>query len=112
MMSCLLALVALGNSCVCTTPNLLYRTCAHVYLCVSLQVTQYSHGSIDLLGIQIDAAINGGNSGGPVFNKRGQCCGIAFQVCWGCGCLGVVGVRVICHGCSDVCRECCGLLLA
>jgi S1-C subfamily serine protease len=42
-------------------------------------VTQYSHGSIDLLGIQIDAAINGGNSGGPVFNKRGQCCGIAFQ---------------------------------
>lgn len=45
-----------------------------------LQVTQYSHGSIDLLGIQIDAAINGGNSGGPVFNKRGQCCGIAFQV--------------------------------
>jgi hypothetical protein len=24
------------------------------------QVTQYSHGSIDLLGIQIDAAINGG----------------------------------------------------
>jgi hypothetical protein len=51
---------------------------------VGLQVTQYSHGSIDLLGIQIDAAINGGNSGGPVFNKRGQCCGIAFQVCASC----------------------------
>jgi hypothetical protein len=45
-----------------------------------LQVTEYSHGAIDLLGVQIDAAINGGNSGGPVFNKRGQCVGIAFQV--------------------------------
>lgn len=44
------------------------------------QVTQYSHGSLDLLGVQIDAAINGGNSGGPVFNRRGQCVGIAFQV--------------------------------
>ncbi|WIA13005.1 hypothetical protein OEZ85_006615 [Tetradesmus obliquus] len=44
-----------------------------------IEVTEYSHGAIDLLGVQIDAAINGGNSGGPVFNKRGQCCGIAFQ---------------------------------
>jgi S1-C subfamily serine protease len=42
-------------------------------------VTDYSHGSIDLLAVQIDAAINGGNSGGPVFNKHGQCVGIAFQ---------------------------------
>ena len=25
------------------------------------------------------AQINGGNSGGPVFNRRGQCVGIAFQ---------------------------------
>lgn len=80
------------------------HTHAHVSLplCVVPQVTQYSHGSIDLLGIQIDAAINGGNSGGPVFNKRGQCCGIAFQVCWVCvgvcRCSGVVGVRVACRG--------------
>ncbi|KAF6260729.1 trypsin-like cysteine/serine peptidase domain-containing protein [Scenedesmus sp. NREL 46B-D3] len=44
-----------------------------------IEVTEYSHGAIDLLGVQIDAAINGGNSGGPVFNKRGQCVGIAFQ---------------------------------
>eukprot|EP00775_Hariotina_reticulata_P011314 gene11314-11464_t len=44
-----------------------------------IEVTEYSHGALDLLGVQIDAAINGGNSGGPVFNKRGQCVGIAFQ---------------------------------
>lgn len=47
--------------------------------CPCCQVTEYSHGSTDLLGIQIDAAINGGNSGGPVFNRHGQCVGIAFQ---------------------------------
>ncbi|GAX82217.1 hypothetical protein CEUSTIGMA_g9645.t1 [Chlamydomonas eustigma] len=44
-----------------------------------IEVTDYSHGSSDLLAIQIDAAINGGNSGGPVFNGSGQCVGIAFQ---------------------------------
>ncbi|GBF92582.1 protease Do-like [Raphidocelis subcapitata] len=44
-----------------------------------IEVTEYTHGSYDLLGVQIDAAINGGNSGGPVFNGRGQCVGIAFQ---------------------------------
>lgn len=35
------------------------------------QVTGYAHGAAELLGIQVDAAINSGNSGGPAFNDRG-----------------------------------------
>jgi len=44
-----------------------------------IEVTSYVHGMTDLLSIQIDAAINSGNSGGPVFNQRQECVGIAFQ---------------------------------
>ncbi|GMH32328.1 hypothetical protein BSKO_00162 [Bryopsis sp. KO-2023] len=44
-----------------------------------IEMTQYSHGGCELLAAQIDAAINSGNSGGPVFNESGHCVGIAFQ---------------------------------
>jgi hypothetical protein len=44
-----------------------------------MQVTTYVHGSTQLLGVQIDAAINSGNSGGPVFDDSGSLVGIAFQ---------------------------------
>ena len=44
-----------------------------------IEVTSYSHGAAELLGVQIDAAINSGNSGGPAFNREGLCVGVAFQ---------------------------------
>ena len=44
-----------------------------------IEILSYVHGSTELLGLQIDAAINSGNSGGPAFNDKGRCVGIAFQ---------------------------------
>ena len=44
-----------------------------------IEVTSYVHGASELLGLQVDAAINSGNSGGPAFDVRGRCIGIAFQ---------------------------------
>ncbi|KAK4402375.1 Protease Do-like 9 [Sesamum angolense] len=44
-----------------------------------IEVLSYVHGSTELLGLQIDAAVNSGNSGGPAFNEKGVCVGIAFQ---------------------------------
>eukprot|EP00920_Eleutheroschizon_duboscqi_P021426 GHVT01050477.1.p1 GENE.GHVT01050477.1~~GHVT01050477.1.p1 ORF type:complete len:1373 (+),score=189.74 GHVT01050477.1:895-5013(+) len=39
----------------------------------------YSQGNCQLLAIQIDAAINEGNSGGPAVDQALRCVGIAFQ---------------------------------
>ncbi len=44
-----------------------------------IEMTPYAHSATELLGVQIDAAINAGNSGGPVFDSRGLCVGVAFQ---------------------------------
>ena len=44
-----------------------------------IEVTAYAHGATELLGVQIDAAINSGNSGGPAFSSQGECVGVAFQ---------------------------------
>ena len=57
-----------------------------------IEVTSYSHGATALLGMQIDAAINAGNSGGPAFNAKGlislaagrtplRCCCICLPSC-------------------------------
>ncbi|KMT10528.1 hypothetical protein BVRB_5g116520 [Beta vulgaris subsp. vulgaris] len=44
-----------------------------------MEILSYVHGWTELLGLQVDAAINSGNSGGPAFNDKGNCVGIAFQ---------------------------------
>lgn len=43
-----------------------------------IEVTEYSHSQRDLLAVTIDAAINDGNSGGPVY-RDGKIAGVAFQ---------------------------------
>ncbi|XP_026456218.1 protease Do-like 9 [Papaver somniferum] len=44
-----------------------------------IEIFPYKQGSTELLGLQIDAAINSGNSGGPTFSDTGKCVGVAFQ---------------------------------
>ena len=44
-----------------------------------IEVNFYTHSLRSLLCVTIDAAINPGYSGGPVFNTQGEVVGIAFQ---------------------------------
>jgi S1-C subfamily serine protease len=44
-----------------------------------VDLVEYAQSGMMLLGIQIDAAINSGNSGGPVVDSNSRCIGVAFQ---------------------------------
>lgn len=44
-----------------------------------VEVQRYAHSQRSLLAVTVDAAINSGNSGGPVVDQEGRVVGIAFQ---------------------------------
>jgi S1-C subfamily serine protease len=48
-------------------------------VCSRIEMQGYVYATADLLAVQLDAAINSGNSGGPVINDRFECVGVAFQ---------------------------------
>ena len=57
-----------GGDNICCTAGVISR----------VDIQQYSHSYNSLLTIQIDAAINGGNSGGPCFH-RNRVVGVCFE---------------------------------
>jgi PDZ domain/Trypsin len=67
---------------------------------------EYTQSGSHLLAIQIDAAINAGNSGGPVVNQDLQVIGVAFQGLEGAENIGyVVPVTVLQHILQDIERN-------
>ncbi len=68
-----------------------------------IEQTVYAHSYMDNLTVQIDAAINHGNSGGPAFDKEGNIVGIAIQALSGASGIGyLVPVPVIEHFLKDI----------
>ncbi|XP_010511113.1 PREDICTED: putative protease Do-like 3, mitochondrial [Camelina sativa] len=62
-----------------------------------VELRKYSHSSTELLKIQIDAAINSGNSGGPVIMGN-KVAGVAFESLWSSDNIGyIIPTPVIRH---------------
>lgn len=60
-----------------------------------IEVQPYSHSLKVALAVTVDAAINSGNSGGPVMNQKGELIGIAFQALEGAEAIGHIVPPVV-----------------
>ncbi len=68
-----------------------------------IELQAYSHSLKTALAITVDAAINSGNSGGPVMNQKGELVGVAFQALEGAEAIGhIVPPFVIRHFLSGI----------
>jgi S1-C subfamily serine protease len=71
-----------------------------------IEMQEYTQADTHLLAIQIDAAINAGNSGGPVVDEDQNVVGVAFQALDGAENIGyVVPVTVVQHFLEDIRRN-------
>jgi len=67
-----------------------------------IEMSPYAHSQRTLLAVQIDAAINSGNSGGPVV-KDGELVGIAFEAMEEAENIGyMIGAPVVKHFLTDI----------
>eukprot|EP00276_Gloeochaete_wittrockiana_P001837 CAMPEP_0184671688 /NCGR_PEP_ID=MMETSP0308-20130426/85649_1 /TAXON_ID=38269 /ORGANISM="Gloeochaete witrockiana, Strain SAG 46.84" /LENGTH=606 /DNA_ID=CAMNT_0027118861 /DNA_START=212 /DNA_END=2032 /DNA_ORIENTATION=- len=70
-----------------------------------VEIQTYSHASSTLLAIQIDAAINAGNSGGPAL-KNGKVIGVAFETLVNAENIGyIIPIPVVDHFLTDIQRH-------
>jgi S1-C subfamily serine protease len=68
-----------------------------------IEMSPYAQSQRRLLSVQIDAAINAGNSGGPAINNRGRLMGVAFEALEEAENIGyLIGAPVIRHFLADV----------
>eukprot|EP00741_Cyanophora_paradoxa_P006951 tig00001065_g6725.t1 len=84
-----------GGDNICVTEGVVSR----------IEVQTYSHTSTSLLAVQIDAAINSGNSGGPAL-RDGKLIGVAFETLVDAENIGyIIPVPVLEHFLEDIARH-------